>query len=288
MFSGPLNELLVNMNMNTKFLPVRVSGPALLAALFALGTYSIYSPLHAAPPERDGLPPGLQKKDKLPPGWQKKVGDHSVPSVTNSTTVTTTTTTITTTTANPQPPSTGSGTVVVVPPPRTPEVIVRVPAPPSTPSIPNPPAVRPVPPTTTTPVTPAPSSTASLTREQRENLARMERALADLEHQASRPAASDRLLHRLSNKQNIALTTLQSELNRNPGVTVPQLYIACIISKEGHLSIEQVLQSHKGGTSWADIAHSHKVQFAVITERLRNAEDAAREAANTEQIRSVR
>jgi hypothetical protein len=116
----------------------------------------------------------------------------------------------------------------------------------------------------------------------------MERALGDLEHQASRPAASDRLLHRLSNKQGIAVGTLQSHLSRNPGLTVPQLYVATIIAKEGHISTDQVLQERKSGASWGDIAHSHKVAFVDITERLRQAEDAAREAANTEQIRSVR
>jgi hypothetical protein len=116
----------------------------------------------------------------------------------------------------------------------------------------------------------------------------MERALADLEHQASRPAATERVLQRLSNKQGIALGTLQSQLNRNPGLTVPQLYLATIIAKESHISTDQVLQERKSGASWGDIAHSHKVAFVDITERLHGAEDAAREAANTEQIRSVR
>jgi hypothetical protein len=116
----------------------------------------------------------------------------------------------------------------------------------------------------------------------------MERALADLEHQASRPAAADRLLHRLSNRQNIAVGTLQAQLSLNPGLTVPQLYVATIIAKEGHTSTEQVLQARKSGASWGDIASSHKVGFSDIAERLRGAEDAAREAANTEQKRSVR
>ena len=95
-------------------------------------------------------------------------------------------------------------------------------------------------------------------------------------------------MHRLSNRQSIAVGTLQAHLSRNPGLTVPQLYVATIIAKEGHTSTEQVLQERKSGTSWGDIARSHKVGFSDITERLRGAEDAAREAANTEQNRSVR
>ena len=116
----------------------------------------------------------------------------------------------------------------------------------------------------------------------------MERALADLEYQSSRPAASDRLLQRLSNKHGVALGTLQGQLSRNPGVTVPQLYVATIIAKESRSTTDQVLQERKSGASWGDIAHSHKVAFLTVAERLRAAEDAARQAANTEQIRSVR
>ena len=259
------------MNMIAKFMTVG-------SLALSLGSVSFGS-LRAAPPEREGLPPGLQKKEKLPPGWQKKVGNNSVSVTTNTTVTTTTTTTVTATPRAPVTPPTPTA--------KPPEVVVVTPpAPPLTPTTPSapPPSTTWVPPTRST----TPVSTKPLTREQRENLARMERALADLEHQASRPAAADRLLHRLSNRQNIAVGTLQTQLSLNPGLTVPQLYVATIIAKEGHTSTEQVLQARRSGASWGDIASSHKVGFGDIAERLRGAEDAAREAANTEQKRSVR
>jgi hypothetical protein len=126
------------------------------------------------------------------------------------------------------------------------------------------------------------SSKPPLTREQRENQARFERVFADLETQAARPAGSDRLLHRLSNRQSIALSTLESQLKSHPGLTVPQLYAATLIAREGRLSLEQVLQARKAGQSWPEIAREHKVSVGNLADHLRAAEEVAREAANTE------
>jgi hypothetical protein len=246
----------------------------------------------AAPPERDGLPPGLQKKDKLPPGWQKKVGQNgshdgtSVATNANGSGNGAGTTTTTTTTST----STTSGSTTTPVRPKSPPVIVTTT--PTTPTTPTPPT-PPTPPTTpTTPNTPSnPTTTGStalrrpLTREQRANLDRMERALSDLEVQAARPGAGDRLLHRLSNRLNIPMTTLQAQLRNQPGLSVTHLYLATIIAKEGRVTSEQVLQERKGGTSWADIALNLKVPYSDLAERLRAAEDAAREAANEEQAK---
>jgi hypothetical protein len=108
----------------------------------------------------------------------------------------------------------------------------------------------------------------------------MDKALADLEIQAARPGASERLLQRLSNRQNVPVATLQSQLKANPGLTVPQLYVATILAHEGKTPVDQVLRQHRSGTSWADLAATHKVTYSEMAERLRGAEQAAKDAAD--------
>src|SRR5689334_5420329 len=105
-----------------------VVGLALAAAPAAI--------VSAAPPGREGLPPGLQKKDKLPPGWQKKTGAGEQ--------------TTATAVATNLPPETSSAKAPTTPAPVRPAVgaPATVPAvPPTTPTTPT----TPVPPTTPTP-----------------------------------------------------------------------------------------------------------------------------------------
>lgn len=226
---------------------------------------------------RDDLPPGLQKKDRLPPGWQKKqAGKGKKEAVVRTSTATN----APAATSKPTPPavdttSTGNGAAKTSPVDAAPKSVGTespasvVKAAPSTPAA-NPVATRP------------------LTKEQRENLARMERALGDIEREAERPGASDRLMHRLSNRHGVSLTTLQAQLKRNQGVTVGELYLAHLIAKERRIAAEQILKERQAGTPWSDVVRSHKVQFADMAERLRAAADAAKEAANAEQNRIER
>lgn len=266
-------------------------GLVLVCGLGKAGPGSVAS---AAPPGREGLPPGLQKKEKLPPGWQKKAGQGQAAATTATNAPGTTGAT-----SPPAPAQAPGAPPSTVPPPATkspdgsvtkaPEPVKpTVPPPASTPSTPTPPPGA-TPGVSTSPgkpaggtASPAPSGTAAgapakaLTREQRENQARLDKVLGDLETLAARPAASDKLLQRLSNRQNIPMATLQSQLKSHPGLTAPQLYAASIISREGKMPVEQVLQAHKAGSGWGDIARAHKVSVADLTERLRAASDAAR------------
>jgi len=249
-----------------------------------LGLAVVNSPwaeLPAAPPGREGLPPGLQKKDKLPPGWQKKTGGTGG-SETGGASATASTNT---------PTSAPAAKAPAAPVTKTPEPVNPVGSTSGTVGTRTPPVTTPV---TTTPAdrpsveeakTTSTASTKPLTRAQRENQLRLERVLSDLEHQAARPGASERLLQRLSNRQKIPLPTLQSQLKAHPSLTVPQLYVATVISREGRVSLEQVLQSQKAGRSWAEIAWAHKVPVGDLASWLRSAEEAARESANAEQRR---
>jgi hypothetical protein len=253
---------------------MRITTSVLIPALGL--TLALAVDVSAAPPAREGLPPGLQKKEKLPPGWQKKVGsngqqqDHDHDRDQGGQTT----------------PNTSTS-------PKAPDAVR-----PTTPTTPSTPAT-PVPPTSPKPTPPSggsqpagtapkPETTATkpLTREQKENQARFERVFADLEAQAQRDGASGRLLERLSRQQNIPVSTLQSQLRKHPGLTVPQLYVATVIAREGRTSLDPVVQSYKAGKSWAEIARDRKVSVADLADRLRAAEEVTRSAANAQERRA--
>lgn len=214
-------------------------------------------PVQADPPDRDHLPPGLAKKDKLPPGWQKKVAKQRQDG-TNAPTPSASP-------ANPTPPA-ATPTSPDAPKPTVP---------------PKPAEPGPAPDAKTTPPqgTGATSQSRPLTREQQQRYARLDQALAELETEAARPGASDRLIIRLARVTDIPQAKLRAQWNAHPGVSIGQFYLATAIATRKHITVDPVLAERKAGKSWGEIAEEYRVNFGDLVQGLRGAEEAAKNAA---------
>jgi len=243
--------------MKTKQLLIRV-----LLVTSALTLIGLSSPsAQADPPDKDNLPPGLRKKDKLPPGWQKKVGK-------SDTSTAGTTATTTATNATPPVPALPPATV------KTPEAPATPPAPTAT-AKPTEPANVPTVPTTSG-TTSAPRTTAtSLNKEQQERQARLVKLLGEFESAAAPPAATDRVLARLTRFTDLTDAKLRERWKAQPGTTIGQFFLAVVVAKNTGAKLDQVLADHKSGSSWGEIAVARKMPIATLNEALVEGTQAA-------------
>jgi hypothetical protein len=239
--------------MKTKQMLMRV-----LFVTSALAVFGLSSPsAQAEPPEKDNLPPGLRKKDKLPPGWQKKVG--------KSGTGTAGTYVAATNATSPPAPVSPAATA------KTPDAPVTPPAPTSATKPAAPANVPTTSETTSAPRTPA----TSLTKEQQERQARLVILLGEVESAAASPAATDRVLARLSRFTDLTNARLRERWKAQPGTTIGQFFLAVVVSKNTGAKLDHVLADQNSGRSWGEIAVARKMPIATLNASLVEAIQAA-------------
>jgi hypothetical protein len=255
MIAAPSVLRLVRMNANS------ISNK-LCSYCLTIMLLSCAASLRADPPDRDHLPPGLAKKDKLPPGWQKKVGQQSQ----NGTNASATSTSV-------------NSTAPVTPPATTDSSKPSVAAKPTEPSAPADTKPTSNPGTASTPT--STSATKPLTRDQQERYTRLDGALADLEAEASRAGAADRVMARLARLTETPLAKLREQWKAHPGVSVAEFYLATQIATGKHITVEPVLAARKSGKSWGEIADEYRARTGELAQGLQGAKAAARDAADT-------
>jgi hypothetical protein len=116
------------------------------------------------------------------------------------------------------------------------------------------------------------------TREQQERYSRLDKALAELEAEAARPGASDRVIARLAAHRN-PQAKLREQWKAHPGVTVGQFWVATAIAYAKRISVGPVLAAKQGGKSWGEIADEYRVRTGELVQGLQGAEAAAKDAA---------
>ncbi len=274
----------------------------LLATTLASATaLSVCAEKEGGPPglqKKGGVPPGLQKKGGLPPGQAKKHGKSGDEEEEKAAAVTNAPAAVSTSAKIPDAPK---------PPPSVPDAPappqVAKPAPPEIPKAPTPPEVA-KPGTPDAPKPPAqpqiakpstgqlpkptggigktPEPTAKpapkLSKEAMEKRERLQKEIADLDTMAQKPEVRERLMVRLYRNFDIPLSTLEAQLKANPNVGMGGLYIAHGIARKSHHPADTILAEHKAGKDWTSIADAHKVSISDVTDSMKAARETARVA----------
>lgn len=253
------------------------------------------------PQKKGGVPPGLQKKGGLPPGQAKKRGksgdteEEKTAAVTNAPAVSTST----------KVPDVAKPPTPVPDVPAPPQV--AKPAPPEIPKAPTPPEVAkpgapdapksPTQPQIAKPgpgelpkpsggigkapepaAKPAPKPAPKLSKDAIEKRERLHKEIADLDTMAQKPEVRERLMARLSKNIDVPRSTLEAQQKANPNVGMGGLYIANGIARKSRQPADAILAEHKAGNDWASIATAHKVALSDLMESASGAKASARDA----------